>query len=110
LPYEKYFGGVIGLTEIQFRKANGFSNTYFGWGSEDDDFYERVRLSNTKLFRKPLKIARYASLEHVINTKPPNHTNAIKYSHLRDLYFVVALYKREVTNICKNDFIKRVNV
>ncbi|RWS18469.1 Beta-1:4-galactosyltransferase 1-like protein, partial [Leptotrombidium deliense] len=95
LPYETYFGGAIGLTEKQFRKANAFSNTYLGWGSEDDDIYERVRLSNTKIFRKLLKIARYASLEHVINTKPPNHTNAIKYLHLRHLYFVVALYKRE---------------
>ncbi|RWR99587.1 beta-1:4-N-acetylgalactosaminyltransferase bre-4-like protein, partial [Leptotrombidium deliense] len=41
LPFETIFGGAIGLTEKQFRKANGFSNEYLGWGSEDDDFYER---------------------------------------------------------------------
>ncbi|RWS22551.1 hypothetical protein B4U80_10572, partial [Leptotrombidium deliense] len=73
LPYETIFGGVCGLTEKQFREANGYSNTYLGWGGEDDDFYERVKFSKMKIFRKTLKIARYASLKHVKNTKQRNH-------------------------------------
>ncbi|KAK3596732.1 hypothetical protein CHS0354_036356 [Potamilus streckersoni] len=44
LPYEAYMSGVIALTDNQYREANGFSNVYFGWGGEDDDF----SVSNSK--------------------------------------------------------------
>ncbi len=43
LPYPEYFGGVVSITPGQFRAANGFSNVFFGWGGEDDDFRHRVR-------------------------------------------------------------------
>lgn len=41
LKYEKAFGGAIALLTEHFTKCNGFSNLYFGWGGEDDDFIER---------------------------------------------------------------------
>ncbi len=42
MVYPKYFGGVSALTPGQFRSANGFSNTFFGWGGEDDDLRARI--------------------------------------------------------------------
>ncbi|RWS03529.1 beta-1:4-galactosyltransferase 4-like protein [Leptotrombidium deliense] len=62
------FGGACGLTETQFRKANGFSNTYIGWGSDDDDFYKRVRLSSMKIFRKTLQSIQRKLFTHIIVT------------------------------------------
>jgi hypothetical protein len=38
----RYFGGVITATREQVLAANGFSNQYWGWGKEDDDFLFRL--------------------------------------------------------------------
>lgn len=39
-----YFSGVITVNKAQFQQANGFSNNYWGWGKEDDDFLFRLLL------------------------------------------------------------------
>jgi predicted glycosyltransferase involved in capsule biosynthesis len=41
LLYEAFVGGATIFTEEQFRRANGYSNDFWGWGGEDDDFYSR---------------------------------------------------------------------
>lgn len=41
LPYDANFGGVTAMTKEQYEAVNGFSNSFFGWGGEDDDFYNR---------------------------------------------------------------------
>jgi len=38
----RYFGGAITLRREHFVAANGFSNGYWGWGKEDDDFLFRL--------------------------------------------------------------------
>uniref|UniRef100_A0A3Q3DMM7 Beta-1,4-galactosyltransferase n=1 Tax=Hippocampus comes TaxID=109280 RepID=A0A3Q3DMM7_HIPCM len=62
LPYPQYFGGVVAVTPDQYRKMNGFSNQYWGWGREDDDF--RVALSGMKVVRPPVAIGRYKMIKH----------------------------------------------
>ncbi|XP_037915802.1 beta-1,4-N-acetylgalactosaminyltransferase bre-4 isoform X2 [Hermetia illucens] len=37
LPYSSIFGGVSAMTKSQFNAVNGFSNSFWGWGGEDDD-------------------------------------------------------------------------
>ena len=43
MPYKGYFGGVSAMSTNDFKKVNGFSNKFWGWGGEDDDMHERIR-------------------------------------------------------------------
>jgi N-terminal domain of galactosyltransferase/N-terminal region of glycosyl transferase group 7 len=43
MPYRTYSGGVLLVNAGVFERVNGFSLSYWGWGGEDDDFYQRCR-------------------------------------------------------------------
>uniref|UniRef100_H3CXE1 Beta-1,4-galactosyltransferase n=2 Tax=Tetraodon nigroviridis TaxID=99883 RepID=H3CXE1_TETNG len=64
LRYKGYFGGVTALTRDQFRQVNGFSNTYWGWGGEDDDLRIRVKMQKMQIVRPPADVARYTMVFH----------------------------------------------
>ncbi|XP_042905668.1 beta-1,4-galactosyltransferase 7-like [Parasteatoda tepidariorum] len=49
--YSTFVGGILILTNEHFELVNGLSNRYWGWGKEDDDFYERIRDANLNLSR-----------------------------------------------------------
>ena len=40
------YSSVISIISDNFLKCNGFSNEYVGWGCEDDDFFNRLKLFN----------------------------------------------------------------
>uniref|UniRef100_A0A182QJK5 Uncharacterized protein n=1 Tax=Anopheles farauti TaxID=69004 RepID=A0A182QJK5_9DIPT len=64
LPYSTIFGGVSAMTEKQFRTVNGFSNSFWGWGGEDDDMSNRLKHVGFHIARYPVNIARYTMLNH----------------------------------------------
>ncbi|XP_066527704.1 beta-1,4-galactosyltransferase 5 [Hoplias malabaricus] len=64
LPYDEFFGGVSGLTSVQFQKINGFPNAFWGWGGEDDDLWNRVQYAGYTVSRPPGDIGRYMSIPH----------------------------------------------
>ena len=39
--YYNYAGGVIAMNHENIFRVNGYSNVYWGWGNEDDDFSAR---------------------------------------------------------------------
>ena len=57
----KMFGGVIGISKNDFKKINGYSNLYEGWGCEDNDIFNRIEEIIKTYSRKPYT---YKSLEH----------------------------------------------
>lgn len=61
MPYSTYFGGVTMIPKKDFVKVNGFSNSYWGWGAEDDDF--RKRCTENGLIIQS-RICKFHSLEH----------------------------------------------
>jgi len=67
LEYYKFFGGVSGVTREQFKTVNGYSNQFWGWGGEDDDFYTRITEGNKNqvynISRPPHHYGRYSSIK-----------------------------------------------
>ncbi|XP_070784294.1 beta-1,4-galactosyltransferase 2-like [Enoplosus armatus] len=64
LPYNTYFGGVSSLSKEQYLKINGFPNTYWGWGGEDDDIYRRIFFRGMSISRPDSVLGKYKMIKH----------------------------------------------
>ncbi|XP_034999081.2 beta-1,4-galactosyltransferase 1 [Hippoglossus stenolepis] len=64
LPYNSFFGGVSSLSKDQYLKINGFPNTYWGWGGEDDDIYGRISVRGMSISRPDLLTGKYKMIKH----------------------------------------------
>jgi hypothetical protein len=64
LPYRNLFGGISALTREHFQRVNGFSNSFWGWGAEDDDMAGRIAYNGLYISRPSPNIARYKMLKH----------------------------------------------
>lgn len=56
----KYFGGVTLFSKAAFEKCDGYSNEFWGWGSEDDEMLNQVR----KHYEVEFRPGRFRSLNH----------------------------------------------
>lgn len=61
LPYPTYFGGVTIFSREAFLKVNGYSNKFWGWGSEDDEMYNNVVNNGYEVERRN---CRFRSISH----------------------------------------------
>ncbi|KAI8126998.1 hypothetical protein FF38_08662 [Lucilia cuprina] len=100
LPYRTIFGGVSAMTREHFLTVNGFSNSYFGWGGEDDDMSNRLRNANLFIARYPINIARYMMLKHQKEKANPkryenlvNGINKIGNDGLNSIKYDIYSYK-----------------
>ena len=74
LPYAEIFGGVSAMRREQFEKVNGFSNSFWGWGGEDDDMANRIKFHGLHISRYPANIAHYKMLTHKKEKASPNRS------------------------------------
>nr|XP_002130226.1 beta-1,4-galactosyltransferase 2 [Ciona intestinalis] len=81
LPYSAIFGGVTELTKEQFQKVNGYSNSFWGWGGEDDDMFNRVKFSGMNIIRYPMDISRYKMITH--QREKGNEPNPKRFDQIR---------------------------
>ncbi len=63
-------GGVLAITSEHFKAVNGFSNRFFGWGGEDDDFYLRLVSAKLAPARLPAHLGRYVAMWHPKQAPP----------------------------------------
>ena len=59
--YSNFFGGVVLFNKEDYIATNGYSNEYWGWGAEDDDFSWRVIASGLTRENRP---GEYLDLAH----------------------------------------------
>mmetsp|Transcript_2610 Transcript_2610/g.3483 ORF Transcript_2610/g.3483 Transcript_2610/m.3483 type:complete len:384 (-) Transcript_2610:369-1520(-) len=38
----KYFGGIVSFSKSDYKRINGYPNTFWGWGGEDDEMQNRL--------------------------------------------------------------------
>ena len=57
-------GGALSIDSSQFEQVNGFSNQFYGWGGEDDEFHRRLAENDLLPVRLGRKSAKYVSLKH----------------------------------------------
>jgi len=99
-PENEFGGGVIMINNDSFLKVNGFSNQYWGWGVEDNDFSERCRRKNINIsFRK----GRNMSLTHEPNGdtsgKPPSEFTIKNRQYFNDIVTKDSFFHNGIENI-----------
>ncbi|XP_063375075.1 beta-1,4-galactosyltransferase 1-like [Cydia amplana] len=77
LIYDWLVGGVLAVRAAQFEQLNGFSNTFWEWGGEDDDFYNRMKEQDMKVIRFHRSMSRYTMVRH-----PASQKNSARFERL----------------------------
>uniref|UniRef100_A0A0F8AR16 Beta-1,4-galactosyltransferase 1 n=1 Tax=Larimichthys crocea TaxID=215358 RepID=A0A0F8AR16_LARCR len=71
----------IARQKSQFLKINGFPNTFWGWGGEDDDIYQRVIFHEMSISRPDLVTGKYKMIKHerdLHNERNPVNADKLK--------------------------------
>ncbi|CAH1787615.1 unnamed protein product [Owenia fusiformis] len=72
-------GGALAVTKELFKKVNGYSNLYWGWGGEDNNLVQRFKDNNITIHRcKNSTNCKYTMIKHVRDAGNPTNHNQNK--------------------------------
>nr|CDS34729.1 beta 14 galactosyltransferase 7 [Hymenolepis microstoma] len=107
--YPKYIGGAMIISRQSFNLVNGFSNRYWGWGREDDEFGLRLKEANLNVLydRKPFTVtSKFQHLHSKLNKRersPADLQVNVRRDHTSGLnttkYTVLSRIKSEIANV-----------
>lgn len=86
--YPKFIGGIFLMTDEQFKKVNGLSTKFWGWGREDDELYMRIKDAEMTVFRP-------VGIKTGYNTFKHNHDKKRKRDFPRDRKQYKESFKRD---------------
>lgn len=78
--YSGSCGGVVSMQTNHFRDINGFSNSFWGWGREDDDLGRRIRAKFGSFNEADVGRGSFWSLDHpktIVDEKRFEHNGRI---------------------------------
>ena len=84
LPGEAAVGGVGMVTREAANLANGWSNRYYGWGGEDNDFFGRLSIIDKRMRKRSKMQGRYRSLRQGHYRSPGEATNRLRILSIFD--------------------------
>ncbi|KAM7541837.1 hypothetical protein Aperf_G00000003285 [Anoplocephala perfoliata] len=97
--YSSFLGGVTMFTREHLELMNGASNSYIGWGGEDDDMWNRALMAKLRVFRPPYEKGRFIEFNyyhrrainplHQQNIHARNHTDIMLQDGLRQVEYKV---------------------
>jgi hypothetical protein len=73
--FEDFFGGIVSYNSKDYEKSNGFPNTAFGWGGEDNIQYNRLVINNIPIYVPHSKTLKINGLEHESMSDNPETVN-----------------------------------
>ncbi|CAH1791473.1 unnamed protein product [Owenia fusiformis] len=71
-------GGVVGVRPDSFKKINGYSNEYWGWGGEDYDLVKRLESNKIKFENCNVDKCSYWAQKHQRDKRNPVNKNQMK--------------------------------
>lgn len=69
--HERFFGGIVSFNLSNYYKINGFPNTFWGWGGEDDAMYRRIKINDLEIIK-------------IVSDNPENKIQEMKHKNLTD--------------------------
>ena len=110
-------GGIFCFDKASYIKTNGHSNEYFGWGWEDVDFLERLRICNIAIDKSSFIERRMNQFIHDAITKEDENTKIeTNGSNRKLLNLKINSYKESIEsmlndglNSCEYDIIEKYN-
>ncbi|CAG9760610.1 unnamed protein product [Ceutorhynchus assimilis] len=108
LPYLKLFGGAVAILSDQYENVNGMSNSFYGWGGEDDDFYNRLEAKNILPYRFAPEISKYTMLMHKKQPKNDRRFENLKWS-LENIYNGLSKLSRKYSVRLENLYTKVIS-
>jgi hypothetical protein len=90
-----FLGGVLSMSLADIKRINGFPNTFFGWGGEDDALRNRIKAKKLDVYQPTLRGQGFKELSHVDSRTKTEWKNMEKWENL-------AADKRNPTSGVKN--------
>jgi len=66
----KYFGGIVSFSASDMKRINGYPNTFWGWGGEDDEMQKRCERLNIKWTSPTMNSIHHRHSSNNNNKKP----------------------------------------
>jgi hypothetical protein len=79
---EGFFGAVTAILADDFGRINGFANSFWGWGGEDENFYHRAVSQHLRVVRpfdgQSSVLVHYKMQSHKRAVPSPNRLDVMK--------------------------------
>ena len=77
-----FLGGVLSMSIADIATINGFPNTFFGWGGEDDALRNRIKAKKIDVYQPTLRGEGFKELAHVDSRTKTEWKNMQKWEDI----------------------------